>query len=99
MSRGGGWRWDVGDGPKAIELANRYTSGYASGMKTAASLSDRVRDAIRRDGRSISELSRLAGLQQPTLSRFANGHRDLTGDLLGRLLPVLGLHISQRKRG
>jgi transcriptional regulator with XRE-family HTH domain len=68
-------------------------------MKTAASLSDRVRDAIRSDGRSISELSRLAGLQQPTLSRFANGHRDLTGDLLGRLLPVLGLHISQRKRG
>ena len=83
-----------------ISLANRYNCGYASGMKTAApSLSDRVRDAIRADGRSISELSRLAGLQQPTLSRFANGHRDLTSDLLGRLLPVLGLTISQRKRG
>jgi len=99
MSRGGGCRWDVDGGPRAIELANRYNCGYASGMKTAASLSDRVRDAIRSDGRSISELSRLAGLQQPTLSRFANGHRDLTGDLLGRLLPVLGLTISQRKRG
>ena len=99
MSRGGGCRWDGGGGLKAIELANRYNCGYASRMKTAASLSDRVRDAIRSDGRSISELSRLAGLQQPTLSRFANGHRDLTGDLLGRLLPVLGLQISQRKRG
>jgi hypothetical protein len=99
MSLAGGWRWGGGGGPRAIKLANRYNCGYAFGMKTAASLSDRVRDAIRSDGRSISELSRLAGLQQPTLSRFANGHRDLTGDLLGRLLPVLGLQISQRKRG
>jgi predicted XRE-type DNA-binding protein len=99
MSLVGVCRWDAGDGSRAIELANRYNCGYACRMKTAASLSDRVRDAIRSDGRSISELSRLAGMQQPTLSRFANGHRDLTGDLLGRLLPVLGLHISQRKRG
>ena len=99
MSRAGGWRWNGDGGPRTIELANWYNCGYASRMKTAVSLSDRVRDAIRSDGRSISELSRLAGLQQPTLSRFANGHRDLTGDLLGRLLPVLGLQISQRKRG
>jgi predicted transcriptional regulator len=68
-------------------------------MKTATSLSDRVRDAIRRDGRSISEISRLAKIQRPTLSRFAAGKRDLTGDILGRLLPVLGMNITEQSRG
>ena len=67
-------------------------------MKTAVSLSDRVREAIRSDGRSISELSRLADIQRPTLSRFASGKRDLTSDILGRLLPVLGMKITEQKR-
>jgi transcriptional regulator with XRE-family HTH domain len=67
-------------------------------MKTAVSLSERVREAIRSDGRSISELSRLADIQRPTLSRFASGKRDLTGDILGRLLPVLGMKITEQKR-
>jgi len=67
-------------------------------MKTAVSLSERVREAIRSDGRSISELSRLADIQRPTLSRFAAGKRDLTGDILGRLLPVLGMKITEQKR-
>jgi transcriptional regulator with XRE-family HTH domain len=68
-------------------------------MKAAVSLSDRVREAIRSDGRSISELSRLADIQRPTLSRFASGKRDLTGDILGRLLPVLGMKITDKRRG
>jgi len=51
-------------------------------MKTAASLSDKIRDAIRSDGRSISELSRLAGLQQPTL------------DVIHRLADVAGRRLS-----
>ena len=67
-------------------------------MKTAVSLSERVREAIRSDGRSISELSRLADIQRPTLSRFASGKRDLTGDILGRLLPVLGMKITDKRR-
>lgn len=63
-------------------------------------LSDQLRDRIHAHlaaGKSISELARRSGLQQPTLSRFASGQRDLTTELAGKLLESLGGKISWKK--
>ena len=48
-------------------------------------------------GESISEIARRAGLQQPTLSRFFSGQRDLTAEKAGKLLAALGGKIAFRK--
>ena len=63
-------------------------------------LSDQLRDRIADHlaaGKSISELARRSGLQQPTLSRFVSGQRDLTTEKAGQLLEALGGKITWKK--
>jgi hypothetical protein len=52
-----------------------------------------TKEAIRRSGLSISELSRLSGVSQPQLSRFYRGVRDLTFENGARLCAALGLRL------
>lgn len=60
-------------------------------------LSEEVRARVLADGRTISEIARAAGLNQPTLHRYVTGQRELTSELLGKLLPVIGGEIRWKK--
>jgi len=55
-----------------------------------STLSEEVRARILADGRSVAAIAKTAGLNQPTLHRFVTGQRDLSSELLSKLLPVLG---------
>ena len=57
-----------------------------------------VRDTIAADGRSIRQIAIAADLDSRTVQRFATGERDLTSELLGRLMGALGLKVSKQTK-
>jgi DNA-binding phage protein len=57
-----------------------------------------VRDAIRRDNRSITRLARDAGVSQSQVSRFVSGKRGVTIVTMERLLGTLGLELRPLRR-
>lgn len=57
-----------------------------------------VKDAIRRDNRSITRLARDAGVSQSQVSRFVNGKRGVTIITMERLLGTLGLELRPLRR-
>jgi hypothetical protein len=52
-----------------------------------------IREAIRRDNRSITRLARDAGVSQSQVSRFVSGQRSVTIDTMDRLIGTLGLEL------
>ena len=62
------------------------------------SLATVVRDAIRRDNRSITRLARDAGVSQSQVSRFVSGQRGVNIDTMERLLGTLGLELRPLRR-
>jgi transcriptional regulator with XRE-family HTH domain len=52
--------------------------------------SDVLREVMRRTGTSQSELSRLSGVWQPSISQFLSGKVQLSDDQLDRLLSCMG---------
>lgn len=57
-----------------------------------------IQEAHRESGRSIADVARESDLQQPTLSRYLSGKRELTSERLGRLLKTLGFSVQRRAR-
>lgn len=57
-----------------------------------------VRDAIRRDPRSLSRLARDAGVSQSQVSRLMNGERSVSLDTASRLMGTLGLSLRSYRR-
>ena len=57
-----------------------------------------VKDAIRRDNRSITRLARDAGVSQSMVSRFVCGQRGVTINTMDRLLGTLGLELRPLRR-
>jgi plasmid maintenance system antidote protein VapI len=57
-----------------------------------------VKDAIRRDNRSLTRLARDAGVSQSQVSRFVTGERGVTIDTMERLLGTLGLELRLLRR-
>lgn len=55
------------------------------------SMSGDIREAIAADGRSLSELSRVTGVDVSILSRFQRRERTMTVESADRLVEVLGL--------
>lgn len=63
--------------------------------RNAASM---VRDAIRRDARSLSRIARDAGVSQSQVSRFFAGERTLSLETASRLMGTLGIEMRQRRK-
>jgi len=61
--------------------------------KTALPLVEKIREAIRGCGISLSALGRKAGVSQPQLSRFLNGERTLTLPAAAKVCEALGLRL------
>lgn len=62
------------------------------------SLATVVRDAIRRDNRSLTRLARDAEVSQSMVSRFAGGRRGVTIETMDRLIGTLGLELRPLRR-
>jgi hypothetical protein len=63
-------------------------------------LSEQLREAIRRDGRSLYRLALDTGVNHTQLERFMRGERGLTLDTAGLVCEVLGLGLRQyRSKG
>lgn len=58
------------------------------------SISDELRDAIRRDGRSINRLAHECGVETASISRFLRGERELVSGNVDRLAAALGLTLT-----
>jgi plasmid maintenance system antidote protein VapI len=58
------------------------------------SLSDQLRERIRRDGRSFSELARVAGVHKASLSGFMTSGRTITLETADRLAAVLKVRMA-----
>ncbi len=76
--------------PATIERP-RPTSG--------ATVSDQLRDAIRRDGRAAHAIAGAADVDPGILSRFLSGKRGITIDSLDRIAGALGLGLVATARG
>jgi DNA-binding phage protein len=57
-----------------------------------------VKDAIRRDNRSITRLARDAGVSQSQVSRFVSGKRSVNITTMSRLIGTLGLELRPLRR-
>ena len=61
-------------------------------------LSDTIRDAMRRDGRSLYALAVDSGVSRGQLVRFANAQRELTLPAADRLCKALKLELRPVRR-
>lgn len=70
-------------------------------MSTSKSKSfpDTIRDAIRKDGRTIYRLAIDSGVNQGVLGRFMRGERDMNLRTAERVCRVLGLELKAGKPG
>ena len=65
-------------------------------------INELLREAIERDGRSLSELARVSGVDKGQLSRFMRSERGLTLTSVDALLAALGVEcrfVMRRKGG
>jgi transcriptional regulator with XRE-family HTH domain len=60
--------------------------------------SDVLREVMLETGTTQSELSRLSGVRQPSISQFLSGKVDLSDDQLDRLLSCMGYQLEVVRR-
>jgi transcriptional regulator with XRE-family HTH domain len=59
---------------------------------------DVLREVMIESGTTQSELSRLSGVRQPSISGFLSGRVELSDDQLDRLLSCMGFRLEVRRR-
>src|SRR4051794_32471369 len=59
---------------------------------------DVLRDVMRETGTTQSELSRLSGVHQPSISQYLSGRTDMSDDQLDRLLCCMGRRLEVTRR-
>lgn len=80
---------------QAIEAACYSISCYSSDM---TSRSEVLREVMLETGTTQSELSRLSGVRQPSISGFLSSRVDLSDDQLDRLLSCMGFRLEVVRR-
>jgi len=78
--------------PAAITYSN---SCYSSVM---AARSEVLREVMQETGITQSELSRVSGVRQPSISQYLSGHGHLSDDMLDRLLSCMGYRLEVVRR-
>ena len=61
-------------------------------------LSETIRETIKRDGRSTYALANDSGVSRPQIVRFINGTRELTLPVASKLCAALGLELRLARR-
>src|SRR5207247_7718478 len=67
-------------------------------IRTVSDRGDVLREVMLQTGTTQSELSRLSGVRQPSISQFLSGKVDLSDDQLDRLLSCLGYRLEVVRR-
>jgi plasmid maintenance system antidote protein VapI len=67
-------------------------------MGECMTLSETIRETIRRDGRSTYALANDSGVSRPQVVRFINGTRELTLPVADKLCRTLGLELRPVRR-
>ena len=67
-------------------------------MSMGKTLSEQLRDAIRRDGRSLYALAQDSGVDRGVLVRFMNADREPTLPTADRICRALGLELRPVRR-
>lgn len=62
--------------------------------KGGPTVTEQLIEAIRQDGRSLNQLSKVCGVGPDRLSRFVRGERDLTGAAIDKICGVLRLGLT-----
>lgn len=57
-----------------------------------------LRTVMRECGTTQSELSRISGVRQPSISQFLSGHVEMSDDMLDRLLSCMGRRLEVVRR-
>ncbi|MEP6815505.1 MAG: helix-turn-helix transcriptional regulator [Marmoricola sp.] len=60
--------------------------------------SDVLREVMLETGTTQSELSRLSGVRQPSISQFLSGRVEMSDDMLDRLLSCIGFRLEVVRR-
>lgn len=60
--------------------------------------SDVLREVMSETGTTQSELSRISGVRQPSLSQFLSGRVEMSDDMLDRLLSCMGYRLEVVRR-
>ena len=82
--------------PSAPDSRSAYsTRCYTSDM---TSRGDVLREVMLETGTTQSDLSRLSGVRQPSISGFLSGRVDLSDDQLDRLLSCMGFRLEVVRR-
>lgn len=71
---------------------------YTATMGKSKTLSEAMRDAIRRDGRSTYALANDSGVSRAQVVRFINGTRELTLPVASKLCETLRLELRPIRR-
>jgi transcriptional regulator with XRE-family HTH domain len=61
-------------------------------------MTEQLRDEIRRSGKSLGRLAQESGVSAGQLSRFLNGKRGLTTAALDKLFQTLELRVTKQRR-
>jgi transcriptional regulator with XRE-family HTH domain len=82
--------------PEVVLIGARYsTICYADGMTIRGGV---LREVMLETGTTQSDLSRLSGVRQPSISGFLSGKVDLSDDQLDRLLSCMGYRLEVVRR-
>lgn len=68
-------------------------------MKKSKLISDQVREAIKKSGKTRYEISKHTGVEQASLSRFHHKQRSISLEAVDRIGKYLGLEITPKKKG
>ena len=68
-------------------------------MRNRTTLTEQLREATARSGRTLGELARDTGIDKSALSRFLSRERGVSCNAMDRLGEYLGLEIVKRKKG
>ena len=60
--------------------------------------SDVLREVMLETGITQSELSRISGVRQPSISQFLSGRVEMSDDMLDRLLSCMGFRLEVLQR-
>jgi transcriptional regulator with XRE-family HTH domain len=63
-----------------------------------SSRSEVLREVMRETRTTQSELSRLSGVRQPSISQYLSGHTPMSDDMLDRLLSCMGYRLEILRR-
>ena len=65
--------------------------------REAPTLTEQLREAIQKDGRSLNQLGKDCGVDAARLSRFVRGERGLSVDAIDRIAAALKLRLAKAR--